>query len=149
MTKKNDINVNRLIDRYGYYAYWVKLNKSMKCECINPSTKEPNALCKKCLGTGYYITINKVFLASREGKEYESDRAQSFAVTPKIMYVKYFFDVGKDDLIIDSENVYTVYTFQHIRGKEGRQCYTKLICPELKLNRAQFLKMFKELIKGR
>ena len=41
MTKKNDINVNRLIDRYGYYAYWVKLNKSMKCECINPSTKEP------------------------------------------------------------------------------------------------------------
>ena len=25
--RKNDKTVNRLIDRYGYYAYWVKLNK--------------------------------------------------------------------------------------------------------------------------
>lgn len=144
--KKNDKTVNRLIDRYGYYAYWVKLNKSMSCECVNPSTKEPNKECKRCLGTGYYISIHRIFLASREGKEYESDRAQSFAVTPKIIYVKGFVDFSKDDIIVDSESVYTVYTYQHIRGKGGVQSYTKAIAPDLKLNRSQFLKMFKELL---
>ena len=143
---KNAIVVNRLIDRYGYYAYWVKLNKSMRCECVNPSTKEPDKECKHCLGTGYYITIRRLFLASREGKEYESDRAQSFAVTPKIIYTKGFVEFDKDDIIIDSESVYTVYTFQHIRGKEGNLSYTRVIAPDLKLNRAQFLKLFKELV---
>ena len=144
--RKNKRTVDRLIDRYGYYAYWVKLNKSMSCECVNPSTKEPNKECKRCLGTGYYISIQKIFLASREGKEYESDRAQSFAVTPKIIYTKGFVNFSKDDLIVDSESVYTVYTYQHIRGKGGVQSYTKAIAPDLKLNRSQFLKMFKELL---
>lgn len=144
--RKNHKTTNRLIDRYGYYAYWVKLNKSMRCECINPSTKEPNKECRKCLGTGYYISIYKVWMASREGKEYESDRAQSFAVTPKVLYFKGFVDFSKDDLIIDSESVYTIYTYQYIRGKEGHFAYTKAMAPDLKLNRSQFLKMFKELL---
>ena len=147
--RKNDQTVNRLIDRYGYYAYWIKLNKDMSCECVNPSTKEPNKVCKKCLGTGYYISIHKLFMASREGKEYESDRAQSFAVTPKIIYTKGFVDFGKDDLIVDSESIYTIYTFQHRRGKEGKQAYTKAIAPDLKLNKIQFLKLFKELMNER
>ena len=144
--RKNHKTVDRLIGRYGYYVYWVKLNKAMKCECVNPSTKEPNKECKRCLGTGYYITIHRVFLASREGKEYESDRAQSFAVTPKILYLEGFVDVGKDDLIIDSEGIYTIYTYQHIRGKEGHQAFTRCVAPDLKLNRSQFLKMFKEIL---
>jgi hypothetical protein len=146
---KNIKTVNRLIDRYGYIAYWVKLNKSMRCECVNPSTKEPDRECPRCLGTGHYISIHKIHLATREGKEYESDRAQSFAVTPKVIYVKGFVDFGKDDLIVDSESVYTIYTFQHVRGKQGKQAYTKAMAPDLKLNKAQFLKMFKELINGR
>lgn len=144
--RKNNKTVDRLIGRYGYFAYWVRLNKSMVCECVNPSTKEPDKECRSCLGTGYYITISKIFLASREGKEYESDRAQSFAVTPKVLYLYGFVDVGKDDLIIDSEGVYTIYTFQHIRGKEGHQAFTRCIAPDLKLNRSQFLKMFKEIL---
>lgn len=146
---KNKKIVNRLIDRYGYYAYWVNLNKSMKCECVNPSTKEPYRDCKKCLGTGYFISVHKVFMASREGKEYESDRVESFAVTPKVIYMKGFVEVGKDDIIIDSEGIYTVYTYQHIRGKQGIQSYTKVLAPDLKLNKTHFLKLFKELINGK
>ena len=40
--KLNKDTVNTLINRYGYYQYIVKLNKSLLCECVNPSTKEPN-----------------------------------------------------------------------------------------------------------
>ena len=144
--RKNDKTVDRLIGKYGYYVYWVKLNKAMNCECVNPSTKEPDKECKHCLGTGYYISIHRIFLASREGKEYESDRAQSFAVTPKILYLEGFVDVSKDDIIIDSEGVYTIYTYQHIRGKGGRQVFTRCVAPDLKLNRSQFLKLFKEIL---
>ena len=48
----NKDTVNTLIDRYGYHQYIVKLNKSLLCECVNPTTKEPNVHCKRCLGTG-------------------------------------------------------------------------------------------------
>ena len=144
--KINHDTVNTLINRYGYYQYIVKLNKSLICECVNPSTKEPNLYCKRCLGTGYHIKIVKVFGASREGREYESDRTQAFAVTPKIFYMKGFLNVGKDDLLIDSENVYIIYSYQHHRGVKGHQAFTRLVCPDLKLNKMTFLKMFKEIL---
>lgn len=142
----NNKSVNTLINRYGYNAYMVKLNKSMRCECLNPSTKEPNKECRHCLGTGYYIKISTVFMATREGKAYEADRAQSFAVNPKIVYLKGFVNANKDDIIVDSENVYSVYTVQHHRGSKGEQMITRCVCPDLKLNKVQFLKLFKELL---
>ena len=144
--KKNDKTVNRLIDRYGYNFYIVKLNKAYNCECVDATTKEANNYCKKCLGTGHPIKIATMFGASREGKEFESDRTQAFAVTPKIFYLKGFVDVHKDDIIIDSENCYIIYSFQHMRGKGGEQCYTKCVCPDLKLNKMIFLKLFKEVL---
>ena len=144
--KLNHDTVNTLINRYGYYQYIVKLNKSLVCECVNPSTKEPNIYCKKCLGTGYHIKIVKVFGASREGREYESDRTQAFAVTPKIFYFKGFLNIGKDDILIDSENVYIIYSYQHHRGVKGHQAFTRCVCPDLKLNKMIFLKMFKEVL---
>ena len=144
--KFNNKTVNLLIDRYGHYQYIVKLNKSLICECVNPSTKEPNIYCKKCLGTGYHISIIKTFGASREGREFESDRTQAFAVTPKIFYMKGFLDVHKDDILIDSESVYIIYSFQHHRGVQGHQAFTRCVCPDLKLNTAVFLKLFKEVL---
>lgn len=142
----NTDTVETLIDRYGYYAYLIRLNKSVICECTHPVTKDPDVHCKKCLGTGYQFQISKVFLASRELYERESDKIQNFGVTPKIMYMKGFVDIHKDDLIVDSENVYTIYTFQHHRGVKGHQAYTRIVCPDLKLNKMTFLKMFKELM---
>ena len=144
--KLNNDTVNTLIDRYGHYSYITKLNKALKCECVNPTTKEPNVYCKKCLGTGYHIKITKVFGASREGREFESDRTQAFAVTPKVFYFKGFLNVNKDDILIDSENVYIIYTLQHHRGVEGHQAFTRCICPDLKLNTSIILKMFKEIL---
>ena len=142
----NKDTVNTLIDRYGYYQYIVKLNKSLKCECVNASTHEPDIFCKRCLGTGYHIKIIRVFGASREGREFESDRTQAFAVTPKVFYFKGFLDIHKDDILIDSEDVYIIYTFQHHRGVKGHQAFTRCICPDLKLNKMNFLKMFKEVL---
>ena len=85
-------------------------------------------------------------LYSREGREFESDRTQAFAVTPKIFYFKGFLDVHKDDILIDSEDVYIIYTFQHHRGVKGHQAFTRCVCPDLKLNKMNFLKMFKEVL---
>ena len=144
--KYNNRVIDVLINRYGYYSYIVKLNKSLPCECVNAATKEPDCYCKKCLGTGYQIKIIKVFGASREGREFESDRTQAFAVTPKVFYFKGFLDIHKDDILIDSEDLYIIYTYQHHRGVNGHQAFTRCICPDLKLNKSIFLKMFKELL---
>ena len=142
----NKATVKTLIDRYGYYAYLIRLNKAIKCECVNPSTKESNPKCKKCLGTGYQIRISKIFMASREATEQEASIIQSFGITPKICYLKGFVDVHKDDIIVDSENVYNIFTFQHHRGVSGYQAFTRCICPDMKLNKSTFLKLFKEVL---
>jgi hypothetical protein len=139
-------NINCLIDRYGYYAYLIRLNKSIKCNCHNPITKDANPACKKCLGTGYKITISKVFLASREVNEQESNKIQGFSATPKIMYLKGYVDVNKDDIIVDSESVFTVLEKQHHRGVGGYQAFTRCVCPDMKLNKALFIKLFKEVL---
>ena len=143
---KNTKNINCLIDRYGYYAYLIRLNKSIKCNCADPVTKDTDATCKKCLGTGYKITISRVFLASREVNEQESNKIQGFSATPKIMYLKGYVEVDKDDIIVDTEGPFTVLEKQHHRGVNGHQAFTRCVCPDMKLNRATFIKLFKEVL---
>lgn len=144
--RKNIKNVNCLIDRYGYYAYLIRLNKSIKCNCHNPITKDADPACKKCLGTGFKITISRVFLASREVNEQESNKIQGFSATPKIMYLKGYVEVNKDDIIVDSENAFTVLERQHHRGTHGYQAFTRCVSFDMKLNKALFIKMFKEVL---
>ena len=60
--------------------------------------------------------------------------------------MKGFLDVHKDDILIDSESVYIIYSFQHHRGVQGHQAFTRCVCPDLKLNTAVFLKLFKEVL---
>lgn len=144
--RKNIKNVSTLIDRYGYYAYLIRLNKSIKCNCMNPVTKDADCKCKKCLGTGYKIHISKVFLASREVNEQESNKIQGFSATPKIMYMKGYVEVHKDDIIVDTENAFTVLETQHHRGTSGYQAFTRCVCPDMKLNKSLFIKLFKEVL---
>lgn len=134
------------IDRYDYYFWVVKRIEDIKCKCLDPITKEADPNCKHCLGLGYKIKIYKVKGASRESKEFETIKSDNVSVTPKVFYVKTTLYIDKSDLIVDNENVYTVYARQYHRGEDGKFKFTRCVCPNLKHNRNIFIKNFKELL---
>lgn len=142
----NERTVKLLLDRYGYYFYIIKKIQAAKCICLDPITKDPNPKCKKCLGLGTEIKIYKVFGAIREVKEREISIAQNISASPKVVYIKGLCYVNKDDVIIDSENVYHVFNFQYHRGENGSFQFTRLICPNTKSNAAPLIRNFKELL---
>ena len=148
MTPINYKTVELLINRYGYYFYIVKCVPGTQCKCVNHTTKAPDPTCKKCLGTGRKIKIQRVFGTIREIKERESD-ASTFTVssTPKIIYLKGNHIIHKDDLVIDSEDVYHVLACQHHRGERGEFAFTRLVCPYVKSNIKHLLVNFKELLR--
>lgn len=146
MDISNSKTVKLLIERYGYYFYIIKRYPKIKCTCLDPVTKDANPKCKKCLGLGTQIRIHKVFGVIREVKEREISIAQNLSVSPKIVYIKGLCYVNKDDVVIDSENIYHIFNFQYHRGEQGDFHFTRLICPNTKSNAASLLRNFKELL---
>lgn len=135
-----------VIDSWSYKFWVVKKINSMPCKCIDPTSKQPNSKCKLCLGLGCKIKIYRATGTSRESKEFEALRAEFPTVTPKVFYIKSKVFIEKQDLIIDDECLYTVYTTQFHRGLNGEFKYTRCICPSQKFNRDITLKNFKELL---
>lgn len=137
--------VELLLNRYGYDFYIITRIPSAKCTCVDPISKDPDPKCKKCLGLGTQIKIKKVFGAIREVAEREISIAQNISVSPKIVYIKGYCHIKKDDIVIDSEEVYHVFVFQHHRGENGEFKFTRLICPTTKSTSAHLIRNFKEL----
>ena len=83
----NEKTVRLLLNRYGYYFYIIKKIPNTRCTCVDPTTKDPDLSCKKCLGLGTRVKIKKVFGVIRESRERETSVAQNISSTPKIVYI--------------------------------------------------------------
>lgn len=135
-----------VIDNWSYKFWVVKKINTMKCKCIDQTSKMPNPKCKLCLGLGCKIKIFSVIGTSRESKEFEALRAEFPTVTPKIFYIKNKIFVERQDLIIDKENLYSVYATQFHRGLNGEYKFTRCVCPMQKMNNSAVIKNFKEVL---
>lgn len=149
LTKINAKTINSVIDRYGYNFYVIKRIQNIDCKCVDPMTKEADPNCKKCLGTGKKIKIYKVFGVGREIKSAETYRSsESGTVTPKVFYIKGSFYLNKEDLIVDSEDVFAAFNIQYHRGEHGAPGFTRAIAPMKKFDKSKFIKNFKEILNG-
>ncbi len=147
LTKINAKTINSVIDRYGYTFYVIRRVPNIDCKCVDPTTKDADPKCKLCLGTGKKIKIYKVFGVSREIKNAESYRSsESGTVTPKIFYIKGSFFINKEDIIIDSEDMFVVFNMQYHRGEHGAPGFTRVIAPNKKFDKIYAIKNFKELL---
>lgn len=144
--KQYDSFAQEVIDNWSYNFWVINRIEGIDCKCVDNTSKEPNTHCKLCLGLGKKIKIRKVKGVSRETKEFESLRAEFPTVTPKIFYIKTKFPINKQDLIIDEEDIYTVYATQFHRGLNGEYKFTRCVCPSVKINRDKILRNFKEVL---
>lgn len=135
-----------VLDLWSYKFWVIRRIPAIKCKCVDKTSKQPKHDCKLCLGLGCKIKILRVTGASREAREFESLRAEFPTVTPKVFYIKGKFNVNKQDLIVDEEDIYDVYSTQFHRGLNGEHKFTRCICPSLKLNRDIILNNFKEVL---
>lgn len=146
MSSINSRTVQFLLERYGYFFYIVKRVPETKCTCVNPITTSPDPKCKKCLGTGSKIVIERVFGSIRETRERENSTTGKISSTPKVVYLKGFYRINKDDIVIDDEDVYHVLASQHHKGEHGEFAFTRLICPYTKETPVHIIRNFKELL---
>lgn len=135
-----------VIDNWDYDFWVVKQVPNMECKCVDKTSKHADLNCPLCLGLGNKIKIFKAKGASRESREFEALRAEFPTVTPKIFYIKTKLFIDKQDLIIDNENIYSVYATQFHRGINGEFKFTRCVCPTVKFNRYAILKNFKKLL---
>lgn len=142
----NSKTVELLLKRYGYYFYVIKRFKNVKCTCLDPTSKDADSNCTKCLGTGTKIKIYKVFGCLREEKEREISVAQNLSSSPKIVYIKGFKRFEKDDIVIDNEDVYHIMEAQYHRGEKGEFAFTRAICPFTKGPDFKFIRNFYKII---
>lgn len=144
----NSETVKKLLNRYGYYFYVVKCFNNVKCTCLDPTSKDADPNCPKCLGMGTKIKIYKVFGCLRETNEREISIAQNMSSSPKVAYIKGIKRYEKDDIIVDDENVYHMAALQWHRGEKGEFEFTRAICPFTKGGDASFIRNFYKLING-
>ena len=146
ITPINNRTVSKLIDRYGYWFYVVKLVPSTECTCVNHTTRSADPKCRHCLGTGHKIKIIKVFGSIREKNERETEANTDVNSTHKIVYIKGMHRINKDDLVIDNEDVFRVLACQYHKGEKGEFAFTRLVCPYVKGNVSHIIRNFKELL---
>jgi hypothetical protein len=85
----------KIIWKHGHYIILAKMNKSMRCTCVNPDTKEALPTCGICLGTSYPI-------------EYERHkvRVRDFTLNPRaIQAVAMGNDIGPQKVYYFKANV--------------------------------------------
>lgn len=141
-------NILRIIDQYSYKFYLVHPNKEIDCKCINFDTKEPDSACKYCLSTGKRITIKSIKGAHQETAIPSTARNLEDIVIARNYYVPYKYKVSKDDLIVDDEDVFTVYAVQDEISFHGEKLFQKCLTYSKKIESIVLIKNFKEIMGG-
>lgn len=148
MSLFND-GIMNMIEKYSYDAFMVNQNTNVKCICINPSTKEPDPNCKKCLGTGRKIKIKKVRLSSDNtdvaGSKQMIRESVDILIT-QVYYLPAKYKFSKDDIIVDGDDAYIVYQSSTGQSDHGEVIYNKIMAVDKKYDQTKFMDNFNEIV---
>ena len=129
MSTINSKTVRLLLERYGCWFYIIKRIPDTKCKCVHPTSGAPDPKCKES-----------------DLKERENNVTGNISSTPKICYIKGYYRLDKDDVVIDDEDVFHVLSIQHHKGEKGEFAFTRLILPYTKSSPVHLIRNFKELL---
>lgn len=142
-------NITKIIDRYSYSAYVINCNKSFVCTCVNHDTKEPDANCKKCLGTGYKIRIKKIEVSNNNTNVPASNaviRESLKVLITQIYYIKAKYPIKKDDIIVDGLDAYVAYEISSGQSDHGELVYRKIMAVTKKYDQTKFMDNFNQIV---
>ena len=138
--------IKDIIEACSYNFFIVQQDENFQCSCVNHSTKQPDATCKKCLGTGYKVKKKKIRGACNEKMIGGETLSKKTSRITKTFYVDCKYDIYENNLIIDNNEIYYIYRTSIIRGIEGIQTHKEITSVLKTENHDKVLKNFLYII---
>lgn len=108
-----------MIETCSSNFFVVKRDTRIQCDCVDHATKQPVASCKKCLGTGYKVSIKKMRGACYEEMKGGATLSSKTSRIMRTYYIDPSNTIAENDYIVDHNEVYYVYRIAVMRGLEG------------------------------
>lgn len=118
--------IKKILNECAYPVFLVCQDETKKCTCIDDATNQPNTECKKCLGTGYKVTIKIIKAASQEEMK---DGATISATNSRVVrnyYVDSKYPVFENNYIIDDNKVYYVFRLERLKGLHNESSHQQI-----------------------
>lgn len=126
-----------LTEEFGFDVLYVRNTKYVKCTCFDDLNKCGDPKCKKCFGSGFFSSLQKIKVLVAGNSPYaEPNRLnkQPIGVTAQkneIVYIQQQFNPHERDVIlkvtwdkqgfpVDIQNVYEIVSVRDMRGDSGR-----------------------------
>lgn len=109
----------KMIEECSSNFFLVEQDKRIQCSCLNHTTRQPNASCPKCLGTGYKVIIKKSRGACWEEMKGGATLSSKTSRIVRTYYMDAKYSIAENNLIIDRNEVYYVYRIAVMRGLDG------------------------------
>lgn len=124
----------------------VKQNTNIKCSCVNHSTRQPDPLCKKCLGTGYKVSIKKMRGACHEEMKGGTHLSARGSRITRTYFMDPQYDIQENNYIVDRNEIHYVYRVNTERGLDGVYTHKKVMAVMLQENHDKILKNIMEVL---
>jgi hypothetical protein len=134
------------IEKCSSNFFIVKQNKNIQCSCVNHSTKQPFAACKKCLGTGYKVTIKKIRGACHEEMKGGAHLSARGSRITRTYYLKADYEIAENNYLIDHNEIYYVYRVAMERGLDGTISHKRVTAVLRQEDHDKILNNFLEII---
>jgi hypothetical protein len=135
-----------MIEECSSNFFIVKQDFNIQCTCLDHSTKQPNPACKKCLGTGYKVTIKKMRGACREELKGGNKLSAETSRITRTYYIDSKYSVDENNYIIDHNEVYYIYRAAAMRGLDGVITHKQVTTVLKSEDHEKVLRNFMELI---
>lgn len=145
--KKFNRQMYDIIEMMHYTFYVIKVDPVLHCTCFDFDTKQGDSNCMKCLGTGHKIRITTATGSSMASTLGNSQREIRDVVIGNIYFIHKKYDLNKNDIVIDDDNVFKVVEKRKVKSFKGVHKYNKYLSVHLKHNKDIFLNNFFKILK--
>ena len=138
--------VLKMIEECASNFFLVEQDKRIQCSCLNHTTKQPDASCQKCLGTGYKVIIKKSRGACWEEMKGGATLSSKTSRIMRTYYMDAKYPIAENNLIIDHNEVYYVYRISVMRGLDGEITHKQVTSVLKSEDHDKILKNFMKVI---
>lgn len=141
-----DKNIIKVIEKLSHEVYLVKQDFSVKCTCVDFTTKQPDQFHDKCLGTGYQIKIMKIKTAGQTSSSSFSVSGSAESAAINTFYIKEMYPVHSENIIIDGDSIDVIQSVSKLKTDSNVPVYFKCTTVPKKSNVFNFFSDFNKLI---
>lgn len=140
--------IRNMIKKFDYEFNIVRQDFNNPCACVDFVTKQPDPACKKCLGTGYRVTIRKIRGASQDSHGSFKNNSTEERISASSYYIDGKYDISTENIIIDAGVPLVSHRVEVKRTANREIVYRKVYAVMKKGNPQLFMENYNRALKG-